>query len=107
MYSLAAHCLLSWVCAHVRTVPLFENDTIIQQPVNLQTIVSRYTEKATGFMSQAVKDSKPFFLYMAYDEVHVPLFASDEFTGVSQRGLFGDAGTIGKKEARIGGRTAW
>eukprot|EP01094_Clydonella_sp_ATCC50884_P025709 TRINITY_DN6869_c0_g1_i1.p1 TRINITY_DN6869_c0_g1~~TRINITY_DN6869_c0_g1_i1.p1 ORF type:complete len:511 (-),score=111.70 TRINITY_DN6869_c0_g1_i1:61-1551(-) len=72
-------------------VPLYRNDTIIQQPVNLQTLVPRYTAEANGFIEQAVVRDKPFFLYMAYDEVHVPLFASPEFTGVSKRGLFGDA----------------
>merc|ERR1712196_631892 len=33
----------------------------------------------------------PFFLYLAYDQTHVPLFSSPYFTNTTLRGLFGDA----------------
>jgi len=42
-------------------------------------------------MQQAVSNDTPFFLYMAYDEVHVPLFTSVDFANKTRRGLFGDA----------------
>ena len=32
----------------------------------------------------------PFFLYMAHNFPHVPLFASEQFKGKSRRGLYGD-----------------
>ena len=36
------------------------------------------------------KHEKPFFLYLPYSMVHVPLFASDAFIGKSGAGLLGD-----------------
>lgn len=72
-------------------VPLYENLEIIEQPVNLQTLVPRYTQQAISFMQNATNQGQPFFLYMAYDEVHVPLFTSPEFANATRRGLFGDA----------------
>jgi len=37
-----------------------------------------------------IYNKNPFFLYMAYDEVHVPLFSSPKFKNSSRRGKFGD-----------------
>lgn len=69
-------------------VPLIENDKEIERPTDQTTITRRYTEKATQF----IKDNKdgPFFLYLAHSMPHVPLFASKDFEGRSDRGLFGD-----------------
>jgi len=80
--------------------PLYANETIIQQPVNLETLVPRMTDRATTFIDTAVNNSQPFFLYLAYDEVHIPLFASPEFEGTSRRGLYGDAAS--EMDASIG-----
>jgi arylsulfatase A-like enzyme len=60
-------------------VPLYQDTTIIEQPVNLSTLTPRYNQKALEFIEQN-KDG-PFFLLMSYDEVHVPLFASSQFLG--------------------------
>jgi arylsulfatase A-like enzyme len=70
-------------------VPLYNNLTIIEQPVNLSTLTPRYNERALDFIERN-KDN-PFFLMMSYDEVHVPLFASKTFLNTSLRGLYGDA----------------
>jgi arylsulfatase A len=70
-------------------VPLYDNLTIIEQPVNLSTLTPRYNVRAMDFIDRN-KDN-PFFLMMAYDEVHVPLFASKSFLNTSLRGLYGDA----------------
>lgn len=48
----------------------------------------RYTEEATGFI-RSVK-AKPFFLYLAYQSPHVPLWVSSAFRGKSAGGLYGD-----------------
>ena len=50
--------------------PLYEDTTIIQQPVNLNTLTPRYNQKALEFIETNVKTNTPFFLYMAYDEVN-------------------------------------
>lgn len=71
--------------------PLYRNMDIIQQPVNLDTLMARYNQEALQFMENATKANQPFFLYFAYNQAHVPLFASKEFRGSSRRGLYGDA----------------
>ncbi|MEQ1632384.1 MAG: sulfatase-like hydrolase/transferase, partial [Planctomycetota bacterium] len=47
-----------------------------------------YTERAVDFIAR--KHDEPFFLYVPHSMVHVPLFASPEFAGVSGRGTFAD-----------------
>ena len=47
-----------------------------------------YTEKAVDYIERH-KDEK-FFLYLAHNMPHVPIFASEAFEGSSERGLYGD-----------------
>lgn len=70
-------------------VPLMRDEEIIERPADQTTITKRYTEEAVKFI-RANKE-KPFFLYMPHTMMHVPLFRSPEFEGVSLRGLYGDA----------------
>ena len=74
-------------------VPLMENEKIIEQPVNLSSVTDRYTEKGIEFIKRNVENNTPFFLYMAYEQPHVPLFVSPEFNNISRRGLYGDCVT--------------
>lgn len=69
-------------------VPLLRNQEVIERPADQNTITRRYTEEAVRFIKDNRK--KPFFLYLAHSLPHVPLFASKEFRGRSQRGLYGD-----------------
>lgn len=69
-------------------VPLIRNTEEIERPANQKTITKRYTEDAVEFIKS--NKEQPFFLYLAHSMPHVPLFASDEFEGKSQRGLYGD-----------------
>ncbi|MCB0471550.1 MAG: sulfatase [Flavobacteriaceae bacterium] len=69
-------------------VPLMRNTEIIERPANQHTITGRYTEESIKFINE--NKEKPFFLYLAYNLPHVPLFASEEFEGTSPRGLYGD-----------------
>jgi len=69
-------------------VPLMRNKKIIERPADQNTITQRYTREAVRFIKQNKK--QPFFLYFPHSMVHTPLFASDDFDGVSRRGLFGD-----------------
>ena len=94
-------------------VPLMRNEEIIERPANQHTITKRYTEEAMKFI-RSHKDG-PFFLYLAHNLPHVPLFRSKEFAGMSVRGLYGDvvaeidwsAGQVvsALKEAGVGGNT--
>ncbi|MCA0931790.1 sulfatase [Lutimonas saemankumensis] len=69
-------------------VPLMENDRVIEQPADQNTITFRYTQKAIEF----IKDhkNKPFFLYLAHSLPHIPLFAHPDRVGTSKQGIYGD-----------------
>lgn len=69
-------------------VPLMRNEEIVERPADQNTITKRYTEEAVKFINENKK--RPFFLYLAHNLPHVPLFASNEFRGRSKRGLYGD-----------------
>ncbi|MBN1361156.1 MAG: sulfatase [Sedimentisphaerales bacterium] len=69
-------------------VPLMRDDKIVERPANQNTITKRYTEEAVRFIQKS--KNKPFFLYLAHNLPHVPLFTSDEFRNTSPRGLYGD-----------------
>lgn len=69
-------------------VPLIRNTEIIERPAEQHTITKRYTEEAITFIKQ--NQERPFFLYLAHSMAHVPLFVSEEFSGRSLRGLYGD-----------------
>jgi arylsulfatase A-like enzyme len=69
-------------------VPLMEDESIIERPADQTTITRRYTERAVGFIEE--NRDRPFFIYLAHNLPHVPLFTSPEFEGHSRRGLYGD-----------------
>ena len=70
--------------------PVFENDEIIQQPVDFTKLAEKYSNAATGFI-RANAGKNPFFFYMAFSHTHKPQFAGEMFTNSSIRGHFGDA----------------
>jgi arylsulfatase A len=55
---------------------LYRDTEVIESPVNQQTLTDRYTDEAVRFVT-GNKD-RPFFLYLAYSMVHVPLFVPDD-----------------------------
>lgn len=69
-------------------VPLMRNNDIIERPAEQTTITKRYTEEAMAFIH--ANKERPFFLYLAHNLPHVPLFRSTAFEGTSLRGLYGD-----------------
>ena len=56
--------------------------------VDQRYITRRYTEEALKFIDQ--NKGNPFFLYVAHNMPHVPIYASEDFLGTSERGLYGD-----------------
>ncbi len=52
------------------------------------SLTHRYTEAAVGFI--AAHRERPFFAYVAHNQPHLGLFASEAFRGKSRRGLLGD-----------------
>ncbi len=69
-------------------VPLMENEKEIERPADQLTITRRYTQKAIAYI-KSNKDH-PFFLYLAHNLPHIPLFAHRDFIGSSKRGIYGD-----------------
>lgn len=69
-------------------VPLLRGTEIVERPANQNNITKRYSDEAVTFINQ--QDKSPFFLYLAHNLPHIPLFASEEFKGKSKRGLYGD-----------------
>jgi arylsulfatase A-like enzyme len=64
------------------------NEEVIEEPADQTTITERFTAEAVQF----IRDHKdePFFVYLAHNMPHIPLFVSDKFDGVSEGGLYGD-----------------
>ena len=69
-------------------LPLYRNKEIIEKGPDQNQLTKRYTEEAISFIRE--NKSKPFFLYYASNFPHVPLHASSDFRGKSERGLYGD-----------------
>lgn len=67
---------------------LYRNDTVIEENPDMLYFTQRFTKEAIGFIER--NKDKPFFLYFANNNPHVPLLATSDFTGKSKRGLYGD-----------------
>ena len=70
-------------------VPLMRDTEIIEYPVDQNTLTKRYTEEAIKFIT--TNKGKPFFLYLPHSMPHIPVYASPEFEGQSEIGLYGDS----------------
>jgi len=64
------------------------NEEIVERPADQNTLIQRYSDEAVRFIE--TRKDEPFFLYLAHNLPHVPLFCSDEFRSTSLRGLYGD-----------------
>lgn len=56
--------------------PLFENEEIVELPVDQRTVTRRYTERAIDFIQQH-KD-EPFFVYLPHSMPHIPLYVPQD-----------------------------
>lgn len=70
------------------SVVYMRGNKVEEYDVDQKYITKRYTEESIQFIKQH-KDNH-FFLYLAHTMPHVPIYASEKFTGTSQRGLYGD-----------------
>ena len=69
-------------------LPLMRNEVVVEKNPDLRQLTTRYTEAALEFIG--TRRETPFFLYLAHNMPHVPLFVSEKFAGKSKRGLYGD-----------------
>lgn len=71
-----------------RAVPLVDNEQTVETAPDQSELTSRYTERALRFIER--NQARPFFVYLAHNMPHVPIFASAKWKGTTARGLFGD-----------------
>ncbi len=71
-----------------KPLPLIHNGKVLETDPDARLLTKRYTEQALRFIKN--NHSQPFFLYLAHPMPHVPVFASEQFKGKSERGLYGD-----------------
>ncbi|MFP6901245.1 MAG: sulfatase [Opitutales bacterium] len=69
-------------------VPLIRGRNVIEVPTNQELLTKRYTAEAVKWIHAS--KANPFFLYLAHNMPHAPVFASPKFQGKSKGGRFGD-----------------
>lgn len=71
-------------------LPLFEGEKIVDSvgEAEQKALTTLLTERAVAFINE--NRERPFFLYLAHPQPHVPLFVSEKFRGKSGHGLYGD-----------------
>ena len=70
-------------------VELMRNDEVVQSPADMDHLTKIYTQETIRYIRE--HQHHPFFIYLAHTMPHVPLGASEDFRGKSERGLYGDA----------------
>ncbi len=81
-------------------VPLMRDNAVVEYPADQATLTRRYFDEAVAFIRQSAEAKDPFFVFINPAMPHVPLFASEEFSGKSPRGPYGDV--IEEIDAHIG-----
>ncbi|XP_066521700.1 arylsulfatase G isoform X2 [Hoplias malabaricus] len=74
-------------CDPKLALPLFENQTIVEQPLNLWDLTGQYAKAAVKQILTASNRGQPFLLYVALAHMHVPLFQYG-FLNVSEKDAF-------------------
>ncbi len=69
---------------------VYDGEQRIAEAVDQQWLIKRYTERALEYIRRKADSEQPFFLYLAHNAPHVPLYPSPDFQGKSQRGIYGD-----------------
>ena len=69
-------------------MPLIRGRKVVEHPTNQELLTRRYTAEAVKWI-RTPRD-KPFFLYLAHNMPHAPIFASKQFQGSSDGGRYGD-----------------
>ncbi|MDB4675216.1 sulfatase-like hydrolase/transferase, partial [Akkermansiaceae bacterium] len=64
-------------------LPLIEDDEIIARVRDQSWMTTWITERSVRFINE--KKDKPFFLYLAHPQPHVPLFTSPKHSGSSEQ----------------------
>ncbi len=71
-----------------KPLSLMHGTKVFEYPVMQQTLTERYTGWGLEFIEK--QKENPFLLFLSYAMPHVPIFASERFSGASRAGLYGD-----------------
>jgi arylsulfatase A len=71
-------------------LPLLRNGTVVKRvlPDDQQSLVEIYTTEAVQFV--AAHQTAPFFLYLAHNAVHFPIYPGKKWAGQSPNGIYSD-----------------
>ncbi len=69
-------------------LPLIDGEKTIELNPDQSKLTTDYTGRAVKFIEK--NQDRPFFVYLAHNMPHVPLFVSERFKGKSEQGLYGD-----------------
>ncbi len=71
-------------------LPLLRNGTVVKRvlPDDQQSLVELYTTESLEFI--AANKARPFFLYLAHNAVHFPIYPGKKWAGKSPHGIFSD-----------------
>lgn len=71
-------------------LPLLRNGRVVKRvlPDDQQSLVELYTDESLAYI--AAHRSAPFFLYLAHNAVHFPLYPGKKWAGKSPHGLYSD-----------------
>ncbi len=69
-------------------LPLMEGNDTLELDPDQRLFTQNLTKRTIQFIEK--NQDEPFFIYLAHPMVHIPLYVSDSFAGISRRGLYGD-----------------
>jgi uncharacterized sulfatase len=72
----------------MQPLALYRGDQAIEEPVIQATLTERYAAETLRQIDAA--NGKPFFIFLSHTFPHIPLYASEQFSGRSRAGLYGD-----------------
>ena len=69
-------------------LPLYSGDAVLTLDPDQSQLTGEYGRRAAAFIES--NRERPFFVYLAHNMPHVPIFASTRFRGRSRQGLYAD-----------------
>jgi len=78
--------------------PLFEDEEIVELPVDQRTVTRRYTQKAIDFIK--AHQDRPFFVYLPHSMPHIPLYVPDDVRDPDPKNAY--INTIEHIDAEVG-----
>jgi arylsulfatase A-like enzyme len=70
-------------------LPFYRDTIVIGEGLDQRYLTKMYTEETVSQIKNRDQE-KPFFIYVAHNMPHTPLYASENFKGKSELGIYGD-----------------